>query len=294
MQIGVVFPQIEFPSDPAAIKDYAQTVEALGYSHVAAYDHVLGANPGRPGGWQGAYDYKNPFQEPFVLFGFMAGLTQKLGFLTAIIILPQRQTVLVAKQAATVDCLSAGRFRLGVGLGWNEIEYTALNENFHNRGRRIEEQVEVLRRLFTEPLVSYKGRWHTIHDAGLNPMPVQQPVPIWFGGHAEPQLRRAARLGDGWMPNYRSAADAKPALEILSQALEEAGRSWAGFGLEARIPFGDGNPETWNQLIEDWLAVGATHFEVNTMGAGLRTPQEHLGALRRFAETMKINKRLQV
>ncbi len=291
MPIGVVFPQIEFPNDPAAIKDYAQTVEALGYSHVAAYDHVLGANPDRPGGWQGAYTYRDPFQEPFVLFGFMAGVTQKLGFLTAIIILPQRQTVLVAKQAATLDSLSGGRLRLGVGLGWNQVEYTALNENFHNRGRRLEEQIEVLRRLWTEPLVTFQGRWHTIQDAGLNPLPVQRPIPIWFGGHAEPQLRRAARLGDGWAPNYRSAADARSALEILAQALKEAGRSWDGFGLEARIPYGDGNPDTWRRLIEEWQAVGATHFEVNTMGAGLRTPQAHLAALRRFAEEMRIESR---
>jgi probable F420-dependent oxidoreductase len=289
MQIGVVYPQTEYGSDQVTIRDYAQTVEGLGYSHVAAYDHVLGANPDRPG-WQGGYTYLDAFQEPFVLFGFMAGVTQTLGFLTAIVILPQRQTALVAKQAATLDVLSGGRLRLGVGLGWNEIEYTALNENFHNRGRRIEEQVEVLRRLWTEPLVSFQGRWHAIPEAGLNPMPVQQPIPIWFGGHAEAQLRRAARLGQGWMPNYRSADDARPALDILAQTLEEAGRSRAEFGLEARIPYGDANPETWMRLLQEWQAVGATHFELNTMGAGLRNPQDHLAALRRFAEEVNLKK----
>ncbi len=288
MQIGVVYPQIEYSSDPAAIRDYAQTVEGLGYSHVAAYDHVLGANPDRPGGWQGPYTYQNPFQEPLVLFGFMAGLTQRLGFLTAIIILPQRQAALVAKQAATLDVLSGGRLRLGVGLGWNEIEYTSLNQDFHNRGRRIEEQVELLHRLWAEPLVTFQGRWHTIPDAGINPLPVQQPIPIWFGGHSEGQLRRAARLGQGWMPNYRSAADAKPALELLGRFLSEAGRSWAGFGLEARIPYADGNPDPWRRLVQDWQAVGVTHIQVNTMGAGLRTPQEHLAALRRFAQEMGV------
>jgi probable F420-dependent oxidoreductase len=289
MKIGVVYPQTEYGSDPVAIRDYAQTVEELGYSHVAAYDHVLGANPDRPGGWQGPYTYRNPFHEPFVLFGFMAGVTRAIGFLTAIIILPQRQTALVAKQAATLDVLSGGQFRLGVGLGWNEIEFTSLNQEFHNRGRRSEEQVELLRRLWTEPLVTFQGRWHTIPDVGIAPLPVQQPIPVWFGGHSEGQLKRAAKLGQGWMPNYRSAIEAKPAIELLNRFLAEAGRSWTDFGLEGRIPYGDGNPELWRQLMEGWRAVGATHIQVNTMGVGYRTPQEHLTALRHFAKEMGIN-----
>lgn len=284
--IGVVFPQTEYGSDPAAVRDYAQTVEGMGYSHVLAYDHVVGANPDRPGGWRGPYTYQSSFLEPLLLFGFMAAITRKLSFATGIIILPQRQTVLFAKQAATLDVLANGRTRIGIGLGWNEVEYNALNEDFHNRGRRIEEQVQVLRALWTQPLVSFSGSWHTIPDAGLNPLPVQRPIPIWFGGTAAPALRRAARLGDGWMVNFRTPAEAAPAIELLNQYLAEAGRSRESFGIEARIPYGDGNPETWRVLLRDWKAAGATHFSINTMGANFSSPSAHLNALRTFAQAI--------
>jgi len=217
------------------------------------------------------------------LFSFMAAVTQKIGFITGIIILPQRQTALVAKQAATLDVLSGGRLRLGVGLGWNEVEYTALNQDFHTRGRRIEEQVTLLRQLWTQPLVNFTGRWHTIPDAGINPLPVQRPIPIWFGGHADAVLRRVARMGDGWLPNYRTAADAKPALEQLDRYLAEARRTSAGIGLEPRLPYGDGNPDTWATLICDWQAAGATHLTLNTMGRGFATPDAHMSAIRTFA-----------
>lgn len=286
MHIGVVFPQTEFGSDPAAIQDYAQTAEALGYSHIVAYDHVLGANPQRPGGWSGPYTHQTPFHEPFILFSYLAGLTRKIGFTTSIIILPQRQTALVAKQAATLDVLSGGRLRLGVGLGWNEVEYAALNQDFHTRGRRIEEQVHVLRQLWTQPLVNFSGRWHTIPDAGLNPLPVQRPIPIWFGGHAEAVLRRAAALGDGWMPNYRLPADARPALEMLARLRLEAGRENTPFGVEARLHFANGSPETWQETLQDWQDAGATHASISTMGAGLAAPDEHIQAIRRFAEAV--------
>jgi probable F420-dependent oxidoreductase len=286
MRIGVVFPQTEYGNDPAALRDYAQTAEALGFTHILAYDHVLGANPDRPGGWQGPYTCHTPFHEPFVLFGFMASVTQKIEFTTGIIILPQRQTALVAKQAATLDVLSGGRLRLGIGLGWNEVEYAALNANFRDRGRRIEEQAVVLRQLWSQPLVTFDGRWHTIPDAGINPLPVQRPIPLWFGGHAEAVLRRAARLGDGWMPNYRTPTEAQPALALLERCLAEAGRSRADFGVEARLPFGDGNPETWLATLRGWQAIGATHLSINTMGCGFATPAAHLNALRRFAEVV--------
>ena len=167
MKIGVVFPQTEIGNDPLVIRDYAQTAEGLGYSHLLAYDHVLGANPQRPGGWSGPYTYQTPFHEVFVLLSYLAGVTQKLELVTGIVILPQRQTALVAKQTASLDVLSGGRLRLGVGLGWNEVEYAALNEDFHDRGKRMEEQVALLRRLWTEPLVDFKGTWHTIPDAGI-------------------------------------------------------------------------------------------------------------------------------
>lgn len=286
MRIGVVFPQTEFGNDPAALRDYAQAVEDLGYSHILAYDHVLGANPQRPGGWSGPYTYQNPFHEVFVLFSFMAAVTKRIEFATGILILPQRQTALVAKQAASLDVVSGGRLRLGVGIGWNEVEYQALNENFHNRGRRIEEQVELLRRLWREPLVTFSGRWHTIADAGLNPMPVQQPIPIWFGGHAEVVLERMSRLGDGWMPGYRTAQDARFALEKLEQHLAAAGRSRANFGIDPRLPFGDGDPARWQAIVYDWQQAGASHLSLNTMGAGFQSPGEHLQALVNFAREM--------
>ena len=286
MQIGVVFPQTEFSADPAAIRDYAQTAEALGFSHILAYDHVLGANPDRPGGWRGPYTYQDPFYEPFVLYSFMAAVTESIGFITGVIILPQRETALVAKQAATLDVLSHGRLRLGVGLGWNEIEYVALNQDFHRRGRRVEEQVELLRELWTKPLVNFHGRWHTIPDAGINPLPVQRPIPIWFGGHADAVLRRTARLGDGWLPNHPSPEYVKPLLQKLDEHLAQVGRSRSDIGIEPRISYGDGNPDVWRQLIGDWQALGATHLSVNTMRLGFDTPAAHLQAIRTFAEAI--------
>ena len=283
MKIGLVFPQTEYGNDPIAIRDYAQTAEALGYSHVVAYDHVLGANPDRPGGWRGPYTHESAFHEPFVLFSYMAAVTRKLEFATGILILPQRQTALVAKQAATLDVLSGGRFRLGVGIGWNEVEYVALNQDFHTRGRRIEEQVTVLRQLWTQPLVNFSGRWHTIPDAGIKPRPVQRPIPIWFGGYVERVLRRAARMGDGWLIGTRNPADARASIEQIDRFLAEAGRTRAEFGLEARLPYGDGNPDTWTALIRGWQALGTTHFSLNTMGVGFDIPAAHLAALRTFA-----------
>src|SRR5205807_2821090 len=201
MQPGVVFPQNEIGVDPEDIRNYAQTVEGLGYIHVVAYDHVLGADPSHRPGWQG-YTFQDLFHEPFVLFGYLAALTQ-LELVTGVIILPQRQTVLVAKQAAEVDVLSRGKLRLGVGVGWNPVEYEALGMNFHTRGRVVEEQIEVLRLLWSQEIVSYKGQFHTITEAGLNPLPVRRSIPIWVGGRADAALRRVARLADGWFPQGR-------------------------------------------------------------------------------------------
>jgi probable F420-dependent oxidoreductase len=289
MKFGAVYPQTEFGNDPVAIREYAQTAESLGFGHILAYDHVLGANPNRPTGWNGPYTHLTPFQEPLVLFSYFAACTHRIGLTTGVIILPQRQAALVAKQAATLDVLSGGRLRLGVGLGWNTIEYEALNENFHNRGRRIEEQITLMRLLWTESLVTFSGRWHTVSDAGINPLPIQRPIPVWFGGHAVDALRRAARLGDGWMPNYRTPAEASQALDILQQGLAENGRNPASFGLEARIAYGSGNPEEWQNIVHDWQQAGATHIDINTMGHGFKKPQEHLAALTHFAQSMGIS-----
>lgn len=284
MRIGVVFPQTEIGNDPAAIRDYAQAVEGLGFSHILAYDHVLGANPERLGGFSGPYTCDTPFHELMVLFSFLAGITYQLELVTGILILPQRQTALVAKQAASLDILSRGRLRLGVGLGWNEIEYTALNENFHNRGKRVEEQVDVLRKLWADQLVVYHGRWHTIPDAGLNPLPTNRSIPVWFGGHADPVLRRAARLGDGWMPNYPRVSEAQPSLDRLSRYLEAEGRSRDSFGLEARLAYKSGDEQIWKTILDEWRDAGATHISFNTMGCGFGTTLEHIKGIEAFSK----------
>jgi probable F420-dependent oxidoreductase len=286
MKIGVVFPQTEIGNDPAAIRDYAQAAEGLGFKHILAYDHVLGANPDRPEGWSGPYTFNTPFHEVFVLFSYLAGITSTLELVTGILILPQRQTALVAKQTASLDVLSGGRLRVGVGIGWNKVEYLGLNENFHNRGKRIEEQVEVLRRLWSEPLVTFDGQWHHIPDAGINPLPVQKRIPIWFGGHAEPVLQRLVDLGDGWMPNYPRAADARQALDKISEITTRSGRNRSEIGLEPRLSYGDGNPSTWHEIMAEWRAAGATHLTFNTMGCGFRSPAEHIQAIRKFSDTL--------
>ena len=289
MQIGIVFPQNEIGTDPLVIRDYAQTAEELGYTHILAYDHVLGANPDRLEGFKGPYTYQSSFHEPFVLYSYIAAITQKIGLVTGVIILPQRQTALVAKQAATLDVLSNGRIRLGIGIGWNKVEYDALGENFHDRGKRSEEQIEVLRALWTQELVVFKGKYHNIPDAGLKPLPVQRPIPIWLGGSAPNVLKRIAKLGDGWMPNYRTAEECKPHLETLEMHLAAAGRTRAQLGIEPRIRYGNGDPETWHTLMRDWESVGATHLTVITEGAGLDTPQKHIEAIRNFASVVDVD-----
>jgi probable F420-dependent oxidoreductase len=286
MKIGVVFPQTEFGHDPMAVRDYAQTAESLGFTHVLAYDHVLGANPDRPGGWRGPYTYQHPFLDPFVLFSYMAAVTTKLEFITGVLVLPQRETAVVAKQAATFDVLSNGRFRLGIGTGWNEVEYIGLNQDFHTRGKRQEEQIELLRKLWTEELVVFNGRWHTIPDAGINPLPIQRPIPIWLGGHAEAVLKRIGKMGDGWIPGYRSAEAAQVSLEKLDGYLLENGRSRGDIGIEFPLRYHDNTPDDWHNTLTDWQAAGATHAYLNTLGAGLATPQNHLDALQHFAQNI--------
>jgi len=284
MRFGVVFPQTEIGADPLAIKDFAQAAEALGYQHILAYDHVIGANPASRPGWRPPYTYRDPFHEPFVLFGYLAGLTKKIGLVTGVIILPQRQTVLVAKQAAALDVLSGGRLRLGIGIGWNPVEYEALNENFKNRGRRSEEQVEVMRKLWTQELVTFQGQWHTITDAGLNPLPVQRPIPIWFGGGDDRTLRRLARLGDGWFPLLGPDDKCRAAIEKIHSYAREAGRDPGLIGIEGRITVGQGAAEGWIKEIDAWKTLGATHITFNTMKAGLRTPADPIDAIRRFKQ----------
>jgi probable F420-dependent oxidoreductase len=294
MKLGVVFPQTEIGTDPAVIRDFAQAAEGLGYDYLLAYDHVLGAETANRPGWLG-YDRGDAFHEPFALFGYLAGCTQRLGLATGILILPQRQTALVAKQAAEVDVLSRGRLRLGVGLGWNPVEYEALGMDFHTRGARIGEQVKVLRALWTQEVVTFRGRWHTIVEAGINPLPVQRPIPVWMGGSADAVLRRAARLADGWMygggrpsPFGRPPARTpQQMVETLRREVASAGRDPTSVGIEGRISLSGGGPETWRRAVDEWRALGATHVGVATMQAGFETPDAHLAAVRQFIEVAR-------
>ena len=284
MKLGVVFPQTELPLDPAAIRDFALAAEDLGYDYLLAYDHVLGALPSSFD-FMPPYNHETPFHEPFVLFGYLAGLVSTLEFVTGILILPQRQTALVAKQAAQVDFLSGGRLRLGIGIGWNHVEYEALGKDFSNRGRRTEEQVAVLRKLWTEPLVTFEGKEHAIHNAGIKPLPVQRPIPIWFGGTADIVLRRMARLGDGWFPQGRPSSEMGAVIDKLHGYLNEAGRDPAEFGIDVRLSMGedDGSRVSrWQQEAEQWQALGATHVSIATMRAGLETTDAHIQAIREF------------
>ena len=285
MRIGVVFPQTEIGGDVGAVRAYALRVEELGFRHVLAYDHVVGADPAVHQGWQGPYDVASTFHEPLVLFGYLAGITT-LELVTGIIILPQRQTVLVAKQAAEVDLLSGGRFRLGIGLGWNAVEYEALGEDFSTRGRRVEEQVDLLRRLWTEPSVSYQGRYHRVTGAGLAPLPLQRPIPVWFGAQSDRAYRRAGRLADGWFPQVPPGPRLDEARSAVETAAAEAGRDPRAIGMEGRVSW-RGSPEKLAEHIRAWDEAGCTHLSVNTMGAGLRSVDEHLAALESTAEIAK-------
>ena len=285
MNIGVVFPQTEIGNDPAAIRDYAQAVEAMGYTHILAFDHVLGANPPSHPGLRGPYTYKHAFHEPFVLFGFLAAVTTRVELVTGIIILPQRQTALVAKQTAAVDVLSGGRLRLGVAVGWNFVEYEALGEDFKNRGQRIEEQIEILRTLWTQELVTVEGRWHRVTDAGLNPRPVQRPIPIWMGGESERVVRRAARVADGWMPHFRPGPEAQGVVDRVHGWVQDAGRDPGTFGIEGRFALAQVPREQWAKELAAWRAMrGVTHVSVYTVSLGLKTPADHVETLRRFRD----------
>ncbi len=295
MKLGAVFPQLEIGPDPADVARYAREIERMGYDHLVAYDHVLGAHPDRPDKrpWRGAYTHESLFHEPFVLFGYLAGIVERLELTPAVIVLPQRQTALVAKQAAEVDVLTRGRTRLGVAVGWNAVEFEALGEDFHTRGRRIEEQIAVLRALWTEPVVDLTGRWHRITRAGLNPLPVQRPIPVWMGGGylaprkeiVEPALRRIARIADGWLTHVQPE-DERP-IEHFRELVRAAGRDDARVGLEGRVNAYAVGADRWPAHVEWWRRVGATHVELNTMGAGYRSLDEHLEALARFAHVVR-------
>ncbi len=287
MRIGVILPQTEIGNDPAVMRDFAQAAEALGYAHILAYDHVLGAHPDRfEGKFRPPYTHETPFHEPFVLFGFLAAVTSRIELATGVVILPQRQTALVAKQAAEVDVLSGGRLRLGVGIGWNFTEYEALGENFRNRGRRIEEQIALMRQLWTQDLVDFEGRWHRVSRQGISPLPVQRPIPVWMGGGVDAVLDRIGRIADGWFPQFRPDARGAETIEKLRGHIRAAGRRIEDVGTEGRINMAVTPEPEWGATLESWRGLGATHVSVNMMGAGLAA-QDRIEALRRFMDAAR-------
>ncbi|HEY3721857.1 MAG TPA: LLM class F420-dependent oxidoreductase [Acidimicrobiia bacterium] len=286
MRIGVVFPQTELGGDVGAVRAYAERVEELGFAHLLAYDHVLGADPAAHAPWPGPYDVDTTFHEPFVMFGYLAAVTS-LELVTGIIILPQRQTALVAKQAAEVDLLTGGRFRLGVGLGWNPVEYEALGQDFSNRGRRLDEQVELMRALWTERAVTHDGAYETVTGAGIAPLPLQRPIPVWIGAVADPALRRVGRLADGWFPQVPPGPKLDAAWATVRQAATDAGRDPSSIGVEGRISWTE--PGGVERLIKEagrWRDAGATHLSVNTMNAELGSLDVHLDVLARAADAL--------
>lgn len=285
MQLGAVLPHNEIGNDPGAIKAYLQGVEDLGMTHLLIYDHVMGADPNRAGGFKGPYDKDVAFHEPFTFFAFAAAVTTSIELVTTVLILPQRQTVLVAKQAAEVALLSNNRLRLGVGTGWNKIEYQALNENFTNRGKRQSEQVELMRKLWSEDAFSFEGSYHTIDQASINPRPTAL-VPIWFGGSAPALLQRCALLGDGWMPLGGANDKSRALLEEIRGHRVAAGRTMDGFGVQAQAQFAGGSPERWRDHADKWREIGATHMAVATHNAGPTNVEGHLARIVQYRDAI--------
>ena len=305
IRIGAQLPHLEpvFRGDIGAIAEYAQAAETLGFDHIKMGEHVLGTNAGSRPGWQGPYNHLDPFHDPFVLFAFLAARTTTLVLATSVVILPQRQTALVAKQAATLDLVSGGRLRLGIGVGWNAVEFDALGQDFSTRGRRCEEQIELMRALWTNELVTYRGRWDTVVDCGLNPLPVQRPIPIWIGGgpgaiwigdragtsagpvaDGDRVLRRIARMADGWFPSLGLDTGAAEAISTLHGYIREEGREIDDVGIEGSISLADSDPGEWARQAEQWKRIGATHLAVSSAGAGMTSVKQHVDALRRFKE----------
>ena len=288
MRIGLTFPQSDLELDRGAVREFAQRVEEMGFDHIVAYDHVLGAGREQRPEWNGFHDANDRFHEVLVLFGFLAAVTQSVELVTGILCLPQRQTALVAKQAAEIDLLSGGRFRLGVGVGWNDVEFEGMGADFRTRGRRIEEQIAALRALWTAPTVEIEGDFHSLPDVGINPLPIQRPIPIWYGSGAEKILDRVVRLADGWIPESRVPETMAPQLEKLRAKLAGAGRDPATFGLQARLSLRQGDPDLWREYYAWYRDNGFTHFCVSTIWSGATTLDEHFALLQRFCDEVGV------
>ena len=284
--VGAALPQNEIGNDPDILRDFAQGIEALGFNHLVIYDHVLGADTSVHKG-DFLYSHKDAFHEPFVTLGFLAGATRHLGFATSVLVLAQRQTALVAKQAAELDLLLEGRFRFGVGLGWNEVEYEALGQDFSTRGRRLDEQVALLRRYWTERSVTFEGEFDRVTGAGIAPMPLQQPIPIWFGGGSKPAFRRMGRLADGWYPMMTPGPELDEAMTTIATAAEAAGRDPKAIGMEGRITW-TGDLDQVKVEAEQWRALDASHVSINTMGSGLTSIDAHVDVLATVAQALEL------
>tara|TARA_B100001245_G_scaffold65459_1_gene45425 strand:- start:169 stop:1026 length:858 start_codon:yes stop_codon:yes gene_type:complete len=283
MQISAWFPTRDIGTDPVRIRDWAQAAEELGYDHIEVPDHVFGATA--RDGWSPRYNEQDPFHETFVTLGFLAGVTTTIGLASGVLILPQRQTGVVAKQATQVDILSGGRLRLGVGVGWNHVEYEALNEDWKSRGTRQREQVEVLKKLWCDDLVTYQGRFHQFTEVNITPRPVQRPIPVWFGGSSDAVVKRAAQIGDGWMPIMAPDHEAEAKLEQLRNHLSDCGRDPSAFGIEGWLRMDKADPDEWSVAAEGWRKLGADIVMLYPM---YRIPNldDQIETLRRFKEVV--------
>ncbi len=285
VQLGIVVPQNELP-DPTGVVAVAEAAAAAGFAHVLLYDHVLGAERGGGRELSGPYDVDDPFHEVMVMLGHLAGHVA-LELWTGVLILPQRQAALVAKQAAQVDVLCGGRLRLGVGVGWNPVEYEALGEGWHDRGTRYEEQVALMRALWTERVVTFRGRFHTVERAGILPMPLQRPIPLWMGGLTSGRvLERIGRLSDGWISFVAPGHGLEEAWAQVQAAASAAGRALDAVGLHGIIqPGADASHGRVRDQAARWERAGATHLSVSGLGGG-RSPAEHVDFVRVVAEAL--------
>jgi probable F420-dependent oxidoreductase len=284
-RLGVVFPQVRFFGTPDDLRTFARDTEALGFDHILAYDHVLGASKATRPDWSGPYSSDDPFQEPFVLFAFMAAVAPSLEYATGVIILPQRQTALLAKQAANLNLLTGGKLRLGVGIGWNKVEFDGLNESFDNRARRFEEQIHLIRQLTSHDVIDYTGQWHRIDHAGIRPLGVQQPLPIWIGGSAEVAVRRGARIADGFMVNGVTGEAHGAAFAILRDELAKQGRSWEDYGVDARVNVAAPDHDAWKRDFDRLRRENVSHVTLVTISERFPEFSQHL---ERMAEAKRV------
>ena len=281
MQLNALYPTRDIGRDPARIRDWAQAAEDLGYSYIEVPDHVFGTTP--RDGWKPLYDHAEPFHETFTTLAYLAAVTKSIRLSTGVLVLPQRQTGVVAKQAAEVDILSEGRLRLGVGSGWNHVEYSSLDSEWKTRGARQAEQIVVLRRLWTEDLVTYSGRFHDLREVAVVPPPIQRPIPIWLGGGSDVVVRRAAEIADGWMPIMAPNAEAEAKLADLRSRLIALGRDPDTFGLEGWLRVNDPVPQVWGEAAAGWRRLGAQMVMLYPMYR-MTTFDEQIETLRRFKE----------